>query len=235
MRPSPSLHLMAEPDSRYAQACVECARVKVKCVRRSSGLGSECERCRRLQKTCQPTLSKRRLKPVSTQHRVEKTRLTEDTSRVERKLDELFSLLRTPHSFSPATGSSTDSYSHVANNNTSLGEISSAEAERSLASFREHLKYFPFVRVDCYSTATELSAARPIFWLAIRAITSRTSSQQKYLNRKLRETFNRHLIAEPAPTIDLLLGLLTLIGWYVDYLTHSALRMRHLPPRPCSA
>ena len=200
--------------SRYAQACSECARVKVKCVRGETPgtTSSDCERCHRLHKTCQPALSKRCLKPDA-RHRVGKHQV-EDTSRVERKLDELFSLLRTPHSVSPATGSSIETREPAAESITAL-EDSPAVAERSLAIFREQLKYFPFVRIDCYSTATELSAARPIFWLAIRAITTRRSSTQKQLNRRLRETFNTYLIADPTPTIDLLLALLTYTGWYV--------------------
>ena len=132
---------------------------------------------------------------------------------MERKLDELFSLLRTPQSVSPASGIGTGVDARPTESIEAPEEQSLVEAEQSLAVFKEQLKFFPCADVSCYATAAELAAKRPVFWLAIRTVTTRVSSEQKHMNRRLRETFNRHLIGDCAPSIDLLLGLLTYIGW----------------------
>ncbi|KAI1139781.1 hypothetical protein F5Y05DRAFT_411965 [Hypoxylon sp. FL0543] len=75
----------------YGQACAGCSRAKCKCFYRSDG--TDCERCHRLGKTCEPALAVRKRKarspppppqllppPVST--------------RLEEKLDDLVTLLR---------------------------------------------------------------------------------------------------------------------------------------------
>ncbi|KAI0884830.1 uncharacterized protein GGS22DRAFT_147291 [Annulohypoxylon maeteangense] len=75
----------------YGQACAGCSRAKCKCFYRSDG--SSCERCHRLGKTCQPALALRKRKartppPPPTQHP------PPVNSRLEEKLDDLVSLLR---------------------------------------------------------------------------------------------------------------------------------------------
>lgn len=78
----------------YGQACVACSRAKCKCFYRSDG--SSCERCHRLGKTCEPTLTARKRKahtPPLPQSPVQHSAPTGST-RLEEKLDELVSLLR---------------------------------------------------------------------------------------------------------------------------------------------
>ncbi|RYO85816.1 hypothetical protein DL766_003772 [Monosporascus sp. MC13-8B] len=72
----------------YGRACVGCSRAKCKCFYRSDG--SECERCHRLGKTCEPALAVRKRKartpPPPTQ--------PPSATRLEEKLDDLVTLLR---------------------------------------------------------------------------------------------------------------------------------------------
>ncbi|OLN81035.1 hypothetical protein CCHL11_09422 [Colletotrichum chlorophyti] len=69
----------------YGRACTNCARAKCKCILRP--VGGACERCHRLNKTCQPSnpVRKRSKKPPSRQDR---------TAQLEEKLDGLVTLLR---------------------------------------------------------------------------------------------------------------------------------------------
>ncbi|KAK3332377.1 hypothetical protein B0T19DRAFT_415483 [Cercophora scortea] len=71
----------------YGRACAGCSRAKCKCFYRSGSDGSECERCHRLGKTCEPSAAAR--------VRKRKVRTPPPTSRrIEEKLDDLVSLLR---------------------------------------------------------------------------------------------------------------------------------------------
>ncbi|KAF3071318.1 hypothetical protein GL218_00651 [Daldinia childiae] len=76
------------------QAWLPASRAKCKCFYRSDG--SSCERCHRLGKTCEPTLTARKRKartPSPSQSHVQPPPPTGNT-RLEEKLDELVSLLR---------------------------------------------------------------------------------------------------------------------------------------------
>ncbi|KAI1647891.1 uncharacterized protein F4817DRAFT_336245 [Daldinia loculata] len=66
------------------RACTNCSRVKCKCIYRSDS--TICERCYRLKKNCTPT--------VSAGRRVGKRRGVSRTARLEEKLDELMSNLK---------------------------------------------------------------------------------------------------------------------------------------------
>ncbi|KAH9233035.1 hypothetical protein K456DRAFT_1788268, partial [Colletotrichum gloeosporioides 23] len=67
----------------YGRACTNCSRAKCKCILRPAG--GACERCHRLNKTCQPSnpQRKRSKKPPSSR-----------TAQLEEKLDGLVTLLR---------------------------------------------------------------------------------------------------------------------------------------------
>ncbi|PSR81483.1 hypothetical protein BD289DRAFT_439011 [Coniella lustricola] len=90
-RPMPaSSHQTAQQPSVVigARACANCAKVKCKCIYR--GDGPSCERCYRLKKHCAPTAPASRILP--------KQRSTPSrTARLEKRLEELVTLLRTQH------------------------------------------------------------------------------------------------------------------------------------------
>ena len=95
------------------------------------------------------------------------------------------------------------------------GEPSSVEAEQYLADFQAYkLKYFPFVHISSTMTAQQLQQERPFLWLCIMAVGSKSTSQQQILGSKIRQMVAQEIVVQSQKNIDLLLGLLTFIGWY---------------------
>ncbi|KAI1451221.1 hypothetical protein F4805DRAFT_452224 [Annulohypoxylon moriforme] len=76
----------------YGQACVGCSRAKCKCFYRSDG--SSCERCHRLGKSCEPALALRKRKARTPPPPPTQPHPPPVNSRLEEKLDDLVSLLR---------------------------------------------------------------------------------------------------------------------------------------------
>ena len=74
-------------------------------------------------------------------------------------------------------------------------------------------KFFPFVYIPPNTTASELSAQRPFLVLCMAAISSRQAERQGELFAMMRETIAQKVVVTVEPSIDLLLGLLTFLGW----------------------
>jgi hypothetical protein len=71
----------------YGQACLGCSKAKCKCISRGPA-GTQCERCHRLNKDCQPSIVVRKgppRRPVAGSHR---------TAQLEEKLESLVTLLQ---------------------------------------------------------------------------------------------------------------------------------------------
>ncbi|OTA88096.1 hypothetical protein M434DRAFT_80645 [Hypoxylon sp. CO27-5] len=85
----PSASLSPAP---YGQACLGCSRAKCKCFCRSDG--TECERCYRLGKTCEPALPARKRKARTPPPPRTQPLPPPVSSRLEEKLDDLVTLLR---------------------------------------------------------------------------------------------------------------------------------------------
>ncbi|KAJ9133831.1 Transcriptional regulator WAR1 [Pleurostoma richardsiae] len=84
MQARAALHSGSGTPAPYGRACTNCSRAKCKCIYRSSG--GSCERCHRLNKDCQPSLTVRKRnvkKPAGSK-----------TAQLEEKLDDLVALLR---------------------------------------------------------------------------------------------------------------------------------------------
>ena len=95
-------------------------------------------------------------------------------------------------------------------------EPSFDEAEECLNFFRTSMTtYFPFVLVSDSMTARELRHDRPFLWLCIMSIASKSTVQQRTLAREIRITMGRELLVEGRNNIDLLLGILVFLAWYV--------------------
>ena len=92
---------------------------------------------------------------------------------------------------------------------------SSVEAEQYLTTFYTHkAKYFPFVYISSTVTAQQLRQERPFLWLCIMMIASRSTSQQQILGSHIQHIIAQKMLLKSEQSIDLLLGLLTFIGWY---------------------
>lgn len=90
------------------------------------------------------------------------------------------------------------------------------EAEESLREFRtKRLPYFPFVHIPFSTTPEKLREERPFLWLCIIAVCAKSISKQTDLYTRIRELVAKKVVAEFERSVDLLLGLLTCIGWLV--------------------
>jgi hypothetical protein len=120
----------------------------------------------------------------------------------------------------PASDDSTGSSSYLLPTNAydTRGEPSPVEAEEYLINFQTYKsKYFPFVYISSTTSAQQLRQERPFIWLFIIAVCSKSTSQQQVLGNKIRQTIAQEIVVQSEGNIDLLLGLLTFIGWYGIY------------------
>jgi hypothetical protein len=135
-------------------------------------------------------------------------------SRIERKLDDLVTML----SSKPADISFAARTPAAETEAASLGhqypDLTASEAEAGLATFSAHMfKFFPFVYIPLGTTASELRAQRPFLVLCMAAISTKQAERQGELFSMMRETIAQKLVISVEPSIDLLLGLLTFPGW----------------------
>jgi hypothetical protein len=172
--------------------------------------------CNRLDKACVPTPTKRRLRPDNVRAgRVSKSPVVPGASRIERKLDDLVTML---------SSKSADASSSVARppiqekEAPSLvpqcPELTESEADEGLATFEAHMfKFFPFVYIPPNTTASKLRSQRPFLVLCMAAISNKQAERQRGLFGMMRATIAQKLVITVEPSIDLLLGLLTFLGW----------------------
>lgn len=100
-------------------------------------------------------------------------------------------------------------------------EPSPVKAEEYLDNFQTRKsKYFPFIYIPSATKAHHLQQERPFLSLCIMAVGSKSTSQQQVLGSKIRQTIAQELVFQSEKNIDLLLGLLTFIGW-AHYQVHS--------------
>lgn len=122
-----------------------------------------------------------------------------------------------PDSSYLSSGTRSTIYHSPKNSLISGVEPSSDEAEECLNIFRTHMMtYFPFIIIPGSSTAHELRHDRPFLWTCIMSISSKSSLQQVALGKEVRITMGREILVEGKNNLDLLLGILTFIAWYVD-------------------
>lgn len=94
-------------------------------------------------------------------------------------------------------------------------ELSPTEAEEYLMNFRNYkLKFFPFIHLPPTVTAEQLHQDRPFLWLCIMTASCKSTSKQLRLGNKIRQVLAEKIVVQSEKNIDLLLGLLTFIGWY---------------------
>jgi len=74
-------------------------------------------------------------------------------------------------------------------------------------------QFFPFVYITPNTTASELRAYRPFLVLCMAAISNKQAERQRELFGMMRATIAQKLVITVEPSIDLLLGLLTFLGW----------------------
>jgi hypothetical protein len=92
----------------------------------------------------------------------------------------------------------------------------SIEATEHLNFFQAHSsKYFPFVHIPSTTSTEQLYHDRPFLYLCIIGTSPRISAQQQVLSQQIRQEISQKMLDGSENNIDLLLGVLTYIGWYV--------------------
>ena len=99
------------------------------------------------------------------------------------------------------------------------GEPSPLQADEYLASFRTHmLRFFPVVRLPSDMSSEQLKEEKPFLWLCIMSVACTSTSHQLVLGDSIRQIVGRELVYRGEKSMDLLLGLLIFIAWYVVFL-----------------
>lgn len=107
-----------------------------------------------------------------------------------------------------------------------VDEPSPVEAEENLVNFKTcKSKYFPFVYIPSTTSAQHLRQEWPFLWLSIMTVGSKSTSQQQVLGSKIRQMIAQEMVVQSEKNLDLLLGLLTFIGWY-DFCQDQNLNIR---------
>lgn len=103
---------------------------------------------------------------------------------------------------------------------TSPSEPTVLQAEEYLTLFQNQLlPYFPCVYIPPGTSAQQLRCDRPFTWLCIMAVTCRSAVQRRGLYQKIKDITAQQMVHNSLNTdIDILLGLLIYLGWFV-YLT----------------
>ncbi|KAI2466262.1 hypothetical protein F4781DRAFT_406531 [Annulohypoxylon bovei var. microspora] len=223
------------------RACTNCARVKCKCIYRTED--TTCERCHRLKKQCIGSIpvgrrvAKRR--GVSRTARLEE-KLDELVSRLkarqgagskeaekelispgeqgerESNTENLSLAALTPVTATDSLGGTTllgagkspdPSVSYP-------DEPSPPEAEGLLKRFREEtIGFFPFVYIPPHMTSQQLKELYPFLWLNIMCVAQTSPKTRLALSDQVRSIVIQKVVVDREKSLDLLLGLLTLVGW----------------------
>lgn len=195
-------------------------------------------RCQRLKKACQSS--------PSTRTRSTNRPSVSRTTRLEQKVDGLVSLLSSqaavnhpypalydtrlisthPIQIGNPTPQSTLSGSPSQVADVLLyNYISDTLTEEHLAKFRQSfLPFFPFVYIPAATSASELLMQKPFLSLVIVSLTTKSVSQQLTLFDTIRRIVSEKILAEHEKSMDLLLGLICHLAWFVP----SSLDRLHL-------
>ncbi|KAI9167540.1 Transcription factor [Paramyrothecium foliicola] len=245
----PDLAQPAGSPAGYGKSCMNCSRAKCKCILRPEGSG--CERCHRLGKECQPmtTARKRTTKKSTSSRTAQLEEKLEDLVSILRAtqqqpnqqvvrpeaVDSLANVY-TSRLDSLATAATVSSHQpqrdafrdetrvppYTPSPASGLYEPSPKEAERRLGTFRAWLKNLPFMHLPDDMTAASLRQERPFLWMCINNITSMTVREQQILKDKVRSEVAQRVIVDFERSMDILLGLLTCLGWITMHIgTHN--------------
>lgn len=90
-------------------------------------------------------------------------------------------------------------------------------ADDLLHTFKTEMRTsFPFVYIPDDLTAEELRRTRPLLFLSVMAVTTRMTSQQRFLSTLLMKVLSERVILGAERNLDLLFATLTHTGWHVE-------------------
>ncbi|KAL4867935.1 hypothetical protein BDV12DRAFT_170576 [Aspergillus spectabilis] len=226
---------MERQSSTYGQACMQCYKAKCRCVRSKDD--TNCERCLRLKKRCQPPKSVRRRDTQKSEE--SETRI----ARLEEKIAILLSAMPSStgsvasgssvnvlQPLQPLYGDNVSSTSSYSNGTLDFNEapvsgsllsnltfLSPDQAEERVDFFRSRmLPYFPFIDLTPDMTSSYLRQNRPFILQAICTVTTFSTQERLVQVEELKRVLFTSSLLQVESTIDLLLGLLTYLAWSTD-------------------
>lgn len=95
--------------------------------------------------------------------------------------------------------------------------ISPETAEKTLTQFRtENIKFLPFLYIPPHYTSSQFRQEKPFTWLCIMAVSyPGYHTKRDGLVAKITELIHTELLVDVSPSMDMLLGIITFICWYV--------------------
>ncbi|KAL4876965.1 hypothetical protein BJY04DRAFT_199269 [Aspergillus karnatakaensis] len=211
----------------YGLACLNCYKVKSKCVRVANG--QPCERCIRLKKECQTPSDPRRRRTLQ---KTASARIAE----LEARLDEVYAILQgTRQSPSDAVTlpPMPDQRDQPYPSNPGLMAISQdpgslvqpappvmvvRDPGLALMVFRDMLlPHCPFIQLPMELSAAQLERERPFLYQAILAVSEMSMEQKAIKGQAIKVAFAQAAIVENGAGIDILLGLLVYVAWGYDH------------------
>ncbi|KAL2858574.1 hypothetical protein BJY01DRAFT_723 [Aspergillus pseudoustus] len=214
----------------YGRACAGCAQAKCKCLVTEEG--DRCARCRRLNRECRPATRTRKMNPL-------RRSAAAKTAQLERRLDELTSLLQgsarannavaaTPDSplsdsglsrGTQTSGPSQQSTKPSSPRSSSIDNRSRAptsriaEDDEVLTSFRARLRYFPFIHLAPPYCAADIKADSPYLWRCMVLLHCKDVQRRNDLHTELKEVLAKALLADCKRSFDLLQTVLVYLAW----------------------
>ncbi|KAF5235576.1 hypothetical protein FAUST_6995 [Fusarium austroamericanum] len=227
-------------DQHKTRACMNCARLKMKCQWPSSGSGrpeKSCTRCLRMKLDCQvPEVTQRRKRGKSTR-----------VAQLEKKIDGIVSLLAanqrqnlsplTPESPKEQTQPQPRSMSSLSVSPVSLDivphgpditpnltpsvelfpgfRISHQQASERLALYtRDYVPHFPFVPLSGAMTSQELYIESSLlFWTILAVVSPLEDKVQMEFKAWFRKYLAEHVIVRQEKSVDILQAILVYLGW----------------------
>ncbi|KAF7953725.1 uncharacterized protein EAE97_001124 [Botrytis byssoidea] len=144
-----------------------------------------------MRKACQPS-------PPMRRHRAIKKPPHHETSKLEAKLDDLVTLLKSNTQVTPIRINS---------------GVKTITASAGRAVLVRSDQQSPFINIPSSVTAHQLRQERPFLWVAIMTVASNNSKQQTIMSKEARTIFAKEAFVEGTRTMDLLLAILVYTVW----------------------
>ncbi|KAL4865429.1 hypothetical protein BDV12DRAFT_174701 [Aspergillus spectabilis] len=208
----------------YGRACTGCAQAKCKCL--VTEAGSSCARCRRLNRECRPAPRTRKMNPA-------RSSAAAKTAHLERRLDELTSLLKATGqpSSNPDAALSDSGFSSVSytpgqspartlpnisqvETNIPVGSGDDSEDDKVLDAFRvNRLPSLPFMYIPPITRAANIKAEYPFLWHCMVTVHCKDTPRRAILHSALQSRAAKALLVDCERSFDLLLGLIVYLAW----------------------
>ncbi|KAI2997250.1 transcriptional regulator family: Fungal Specific TF [Aspergillus niger] len=194
---------MSAPDARHLKACRPCSKAKVRC---DPGPTDACQRCHRLGKECTRQPSK--------PHTVKRHNVSSDVGRLEKKLDDVTSLLTASQRYIESIGGSNPSPLSATDSGLVIPPVLDEDVEKMLADFNERItRFLPFVIRSPRIGLDDLRTIKPFLNLVIPAVVCQGGSAQAAHSIRARDYWMEHMLANGEHSLDLLQGFLAYLGW----------------------